>query len=277
MTNSTRKPQIVVVHDDSVVGRSTLELMQSRGLSVRQTRWADLDLEEALGFITIPPTHGESVRLAASRARVVLDAALEQDARLVQVHHPGVLGRESGDGMRGADDRALPEEELYFQREYVREMEIYRFLEAGAHIVPVAIGFAIDSEGASDWKLRETIAEWGEFLSFEGQIDTVRAESVAAGLVAALQQARPGRRYVFGGKSRPSNELAEDFGLSASGPFAVSDLGRGVDWLARVTGIRAEGLQRGLEPFLFGTALDSTRARGELGYMPRAPILKSAN
>lgn len=273
MRDHEPKPATVVVHDHTLVGDATVEAMSQKRLAFRQTTWSELDLRNALGIITIPPTRGESIRSAVLRARQVLDSALAQGARVVQCHHPGALGRSRASEALDVEHRGSVDSSPYFHREYVREMEIYRYLELGVHVVPLVIGLCVDRDGSSDWGLRESLSEWSEYLHWtQGELDVVSPASVGAGIVSALQQARPGRRYVFGGSGISAVSLGAALEVEMRGPISLSDFASGVETLGRFFPDARERLRSGLEPLLFGATLDSTRARGELGYMPRAPI-----
>lgn len=265
-------PSVVVVHDDSFLGEAVLDALESRGVRARTTDWTGLDLRSALGVVAVSGCRCTSSAKVVEDMRCMLDEAMAQGARVVHVDHAGALGASDGEA-RNATHFALPDSKPYFHHPYLRSLEVFRAIESGHHVVPVFVGLCIDEEGRTDWGLEQALAEWDGVLECAHRaIDVAMMSTVAGGIAAALQQGRAGRRYVLGGRDRPASEVARALGWRPSEPSLD------INWLVKATemarrvGFDAWALVHGLEPLIYGAALDSRRARAELGYVPRAPL-----
>ena len=171
----------------------------------------------------------------------------------------------------------------YALAKHAAEKLVLEAARAGLHAVIVNPGETYgpdDDEWVTAGAIRDVLRSWPA-LAVRGGASVVHVDDVAAGIVAALEQGRPGERYILGGDNLAVEEIVRT-ALRAAGarkpvvvvPAAVLRL---VVRLCRLL-----RLPPPISPDLVGYAcrywfVDSTKAKRELGYSPRpAPETLSA-
>lgn len=311
------KPTVMVLGATGFVGGHVARALDVRGYPVHATRrptsetrhvddlgieWHDIDLDddrEALEEVLQPcqavidcagfyPRDGLAVdaarRRGVERLRNILDAGRRaRIGRIVFVSSPATLGTEPSaeDGELREDDFYTPGtvDNAYYEAKFSMEAEVYRYVESGPPTV-IAIPGAIF--GSADVK-----PTTGRFLLalargripalVDGTFNAVDVRDVADSLVAALEQGRPGRRYILGGENVSVEEFARRAGryCEADPPDRMLPRGpvrEGAKWVeraARAVGYAGDSPLIGVDHVYYGRPLCDERARNEIGHDPR--------
>ena len=309
------KPEVMVLGATGFLGAHVARAFDRRGFGVHATRressrtdhledvdatWHRVDLDrggelvEALmpcdavvdcaGYY---PTDGVDIdrarRRGVGRLRRVLDACRESNiARVVFVSSPATLGIEPGEGEAMTEsDFYTPGtvDDAYFESKFSMEAEIYRYVDAG---LPVVIAIPTAVFGPAD--IKPTTGEFIVRLAngklpflVDGTFDAVDVRDVADGLVAALQQGRPGRRYILGGTEIDINtfaaKVAEEAGVDLPIHTLPGEWVRGAaevgERVARKVGYRGPSPLIAMDLIHYARPVDDERARGELHHSNR--------
>jgi dihydroflavonol-4-reductase len=216
----------------------------------------------------------------------VAQAALESGAKLIHVSSIDALGT-AGDGLEATED-ALPVGGVlcpYVVTKREAETIVLDFVDRGLFASIVNPGYMI---GPYDWKpssgrmLLSVARGWGLFapLGINCYCDV---RDVAAGILAALEQGRAGRRYILGGESLSYFQawriFAEVTGATPPvfpiGPLIRYGAGYVGDAIARLTGREPDVNSASTAMSAQKRRFSSARAVAELGYCPR-PLRESA-
>jgi dihydroflavonol-4-reductase len=119
------------------------------------------------------------------------------------------------------------------------------------------------------------------FVDLNFHLNFVDARDVAAGMIAAAHQGRPGERYLLATRTPVSNrrviELAREFNpdvrVPGKAPKALlTAIAMFMELGGRITGIEPK-LVRSQVEILYGTSreMDITKAQNELDFEPRDP------
>jgi nucleoside-diphosphate-sugar epimerase len=212
--------------------------------------------------------------------RNVAQAALAEGSRLVHVSSIDALGL----GTPGvpADEESIPNGGVlcpYVVTKRQAEQVVLEMVERGLWATIVNPGFVV---GPYDWKpssgrmLLSVARGWGLFapLGYNCYCD---ARDVASGIMAALLQGRPGRRYILGGTVLSYFQAWRIFAEVTGGTPPVMPIGPLARWGAGHAG-DLFGKLTGREPDVNSAAtalaaqkrnFTSARAEAELGYRPR--------
>jgi dihydroflavonol-4-reductase len=239
------KPTVMVLGATGFIGAHVARKLDRQGFSVHATRrassrtdhiddvdidWHSVDLDrdgelaEALGpcqalfdCAGYYPKDGLRVerarRRGVGRVRRVMDACKQSGiGRVVYVSSPATMGLEGDDqGRVSESDLYVPGtvDDAYFEAKFSMEAEVYRYVDDGLPVV-IALPTAVFGPGdikptTGEFVVR--VADGRMPVLVDGRFNAVDVRDLADTLVAALQQGRPGRRYVIGG----ANVGIEDF------------------------------------------------------------------
>ncbi len=169
-------------------------------------------------------------------------------------------------------------ESPYVEATASAEAEIYRYILEGLPVT-VSIPGAIFGPGDLEpdaGELFVRIADESLPVLPDGTINAVDVRDVADGVVATLEQGRPGRCYILGGENIGASSLVERFARIADAEVPSQRLpddwaGTLARWADRATDWvpRTNSKWSGLEMLLHSGPLSSKRASGELNYRTR--------
>jgi dihydroflavonol-4-reductase len=271
---------------------------------------AGLDVEVVRGDVRDHATVGRAVRgvsgvvhsaghvhigwshLAAARAinvegtRHVAEAACAEGVKLVHVSSIDALGAATAD--RAADEDAAPAGGVlcpYVVTKREAEQVIVEWVARGLNASIVNPGYMI---GPYDWKpssgrmLLQVAKGWGLFAPL-GANSYCDVRDVASGILAALENGQPGRRYILAGEVLSYFQawriFAEVTGatrpLLPAGPLLRIGAGFFGDLVAKVTGREPDVNSAATAISAQWRNFSSARAQAELGYRPR-PLRESA-
>ena len=213
-------------------------------------------------------------------ARRVAAAARRAGARLVHVSAIDALGRNT-DG-RPTDEETPPGG--WIECPYVvtkREAEAAVLAEVDRGLDAVIVN-PVYMLGPWDWKpssgrMLLQVGRGKGILAPPGANDFVDVRDVAAGIMAAVDRGRTGRRYILGGHRRTYLEAWRCFAsitgrrppLGTAGPGVLHVAGWCGDLVARVTGREPDVNSAAIGMALLAHVTSCRRAEAELGYTYR--------
>ena len=213
--------------------------------------------------------------------RNVAEAARDGAARMVHVSSVDTLGIRSRE--EPADEETPRDGHVdcpYVLSKRAAEDEVLRLVDEGLDAVIVNPAYVL---GAWDWKpssgrMLLQVASGRGVLAPSGGNDFCDVRDVCAGILAAAEQGRRGRRYILGGEPL---SYYDAWSLFAEVSGARRPLGTAAGWM-----VKSAGLAGDLWTRIVGSELDvnsaatavsmlphhfcSDRARAELGYRPRS-------
>lgn len=312
MNTDTR---VLVVGATGFIGAHIARELDRRGYRVRATRressssfhledvdveWVPADLDDAeslddavagcagvihaAGYYPSDAIDADAARRRGVRQlRNLFDACLaHRVARVVYVSSPASLG------IGAEDDDVLDESDFYvpgtvdsayYEVKHAMEAEVYRYLRHGLGTV-IAIPSAVFGPG----DLKPTTGQFllylakGRLPAFVGRwLNAVDARDVADSVAAALEQGRPGRRYILGGQNLSVEDFIERVceAVSTTPPRlhlpsrAVRGAARALARGTRRLGFDPPSLLVGLDLVVYARRLSDERARAELGHTSR--------
>lgn len=311
-----QKPDVMVLGATGFIGSHVARAFERRGYPVHGTRratsdtslvddldltWHQVDLDDGDGLdealeacqalvdcAAVSPSNAVEIdaakRRGVGRLRNVLDACERQRiGRVVYVSSPTTLGSDpsSDDGLLTEDDFYVPGtvEDAYFETKFSIEAETYRYLLGGLHVVnaiPTAVfGPGDANPGVSGLLIR--LVEGGLPALLDGTFNAVDVRDVADTIVAALEHAHAGRRYIIGGENVGIPEFArmaaEIRGVEPPGRLLPGEPTRRAasfaEKAARALGYEGESFLTGIDMMHYARPVSSERAEGELHHDPR--------
>lgn len=310
------KPTVMVLGATGFIGAHVARRLERRGFPVHATRrassrtdhvddvdliWHRVDLDDPDGALDAAleacdalvdcagyyPRSGLAVdrarRRGVRRVRHVLEACRRQRlGRVVYVSSPATLGSGGPDGEPVSEsDFYVPGtvDDAYFEAKFSMEAEVYRYVDAGLPVV-IAIPTAVFGPGdvkptTGEFVVR--VADGRMPALVDGQFNAVDVRDLADTLIAALEQGRPGRRYLVGGENVDISTFTRTLtDLCGADPPAYTLPGGWVRRAARITEVlgRAAGY-RGPSPLIgvdlihYARPVDDERAEGELHHAAR--------
>lgn len=162
---------------------------------------------------------------AVSQLRGLLDTCLSEGVRRV-VYVSSISTAMGDDPEVGEIDESAryvsgATESAYFEVKSAMEAEVYRYVAAGLDVVLVMPTMVV---GPNDFRscagrFVRAVATGGLRLQPEGiTVNVVDIRDVAAGILAALERGRRGRRYILGGTNVDLAELIEQIATVAKTP-----------------------------------------------------------
>jgi len=214
--------------------------------------------------------------------RNAAQAALQAGARFIYVSTVDTLG--SGSAEQPADETTVPYELRiscpYVQTKREAEQLVLQMAERGLDAVVVNPAYML---GPWDWKpssgrMLLSVSKGWALAAPRGGNNFCDARDVAAGILAAAERGRTGRRYILGGTSLTYREawsiFAEVTGVrpplfTARGGFALRLAGKVGDLSWRLSGHEPDINSAAVELAEMPRFFSSERAASELGYHSR--------
>lgn len=322
-TQDQEKPRILVTGATELVGAHVARALLKRGYRVRAMRpaqgemrfvqdlkvgWAQADwgdpaaIEDALGGCAgvihcagYAPRDGLDIdaarRQGVAQMRLLLECSRAQKVdKIVYVSSSATLGFTPADPQIGLDEDdyyvpgTLPN--AYYEAKWAMEAEVYRTMLSGMGAVVAIPGVALGpgDARAPGVDLLARLAH-GKLWGLLGQsVNVVDARDLGTSLVRALEQGRPGRRYIMGGHNLQVDALAAMVSDLAGSrpprvhlpPAPVRGLARLVERAGRRLGVAMPPLVVTADRLTHSQRMSNQRARAEIGHAVR-PLARTLN